>query len=146
MQAVFYSNRTARPGHAPGPRRSPVRFLASGCRRWRHDSQRLVPGACTATASAEPAPVGKPGATSGRTSEPSIHPVQAPSSVLAWEGLPVRSIAFEGVPADQLQPLAGHLPQAEGAPLTEENLKRSLRQLYATGLYDTIEVAWHAPG
>jgi outer membrane protein assembly factor BamA len=65
----------------------------------------------------------------------------APStnSVLAWEGLPVRSIAFEGVPADQLQPLAGHLPQADGAPLTEENLKRSLRQLYATGLYDTIE-------
>ena len=51
----------------------------------------------------------------------------------------MRSIAFEGVPADQLQPLAGHLPQAEGAPLTEENLKRSLRQLYATGLYDTIE-------
>ena len=52
----------------------------------------------------------------------------------------MRSIAFEGVSADQLKPLAGHLPQAEGAPLTEENLKRSLRQLYATGLYDTIEV------
>ena len=27
-----------------------------------------------------------------------------------------------------------------GAPLTAENLKRSLRQLYATGLYDTVEV------
>ncbi len=52
----------------------------------------------------------------------------------------MRSIAFEGVPADQLHPLAGHLPAAEGAPLTEENLKRSLRALYATGLYDTIEV------
>ncbi len=51
----------------------------------------------------------------------------------------MRSIAFEGVPADQLHPLAGHLPVAEGAPLTEENLKRSLRALYATGLYDTIE-------
>ena len=38
------------------------------------------------------------------------------------------------------QPLAGHLAQAEGAPLTAENLKGSLRQLYATGLYDTIEV------
>ena len=37
------------------------------------------------------------------------------------------------------QPLAGHLPTAEGAPLTEVDLKRSLRQLYATGLYDTIE-------
>ncbi|MFZ0337537.1 MAG: POTRA domain-containing protein [Terracidiphilus sp.] len=52
----------------------------------------------------------------------------------------MRSIAFEGVPSDQLKPLAGHLPQAEGAPLTEDNLKRSLRELYATGLYDTIEV------
>ena len=62
-----------------------------------------------------------------------------PSSILRWEGVPVRSITFEGVPADQLQPLAGHLPQAEGAPLSGENLKRSLRQLYATGLYDTIE-------
>ena len=73
------------------------------------------------------------------SSGPSNHPA-TPSSVLAWEGLPVRSIAFEGVSADQLKPLAGHLPQAEGAPLTEDNLKRSLRQLYATGLYDTIEV------
>ena len=51
----------------------------------------------------------------------------------------MRSIAFEGVSADQLKPLAGHLPQAEGTPLTEDNLKRSLRALYATGLYDTIE-------
>ena len=51
----------------------------------------------------------------------------------------MRSIEFQGVPADRLQPLAGQLPVAQGAPLTEENLKRSLRQLYATGLYDTIE-------
>ncbi|MGD0347230.1 MAG: POTRA domain-containing protein [Terracidiphilus sp.] len=61
------------------------------------------------------------------------------NSALQFEGLPVLSISFEGVPADQLQPLAGHLALAEGAPLTEENLKRSLRQLYSTGLYDTIE-------
>jgi outer membrane protein assembly complex protein YaeT len=61
-------------------------------------------------------------------------------SVLAWVGLPVRRISFEGVPADRLGPIAGHLPQAAGAPLTAEDLKRSLRQLYATGLYDTVEV------
>ncbi len=61
------------------------------------------------------------------------------NSAIAWEGLPVRSISFEGVSADQLQPLAGHLPAAEGTPLTESDLKRSLCQLYATGLYDTIE-------
>jgi len=37
-------------------------------------------------------------------------------------------------------PLSNRLPQAVGAPLTAENLKASLRQLYATGLYDTLEV------
>jgi outer membrane protein insertion porin family len=89
-----------------------------------------------APAPAEPAPAA--GNAQSATSSTS-NPVQVPSSVLAWEGLPVRSIAFEGVPADLLQPLAGHLAQAEGAPLNAENLKRSLRQLYATGLYETIE-------
>ena len=91
-----------------------------------------------AAASSEAAPVAG-SAQSATSAGPSKPPVQTPNSVLQWEGLPVRSISFEGVPADQLLPLAGHLPQAEGAPLTEENLKNSLRQLYATGLYDTIE-------
>ena len=52
----------------------------------------------------------------------------------------MRRISIEGVPDDRLHELAGHLPQIEGAPLTAENLKRSERQLYATGLYDTVEV------
>ena len=52
----------------------------------------------------------------------------------------MRRISFEGVPADRLGSIAGHLPQAVGAPLTSENLKQSLRQLYATGLYDTVQV------
>ncbi len=56
-----------------------------------------------------------------------------------WEGLPVREIAFEGVPADRLRPLSGHLPQAVDAPLNRENVASSLRELYATGLYDTVE-------
>jgi len=67
--------------------------------------------------------------------------VPASDSGLRWEGLLVRQIHFEGVPAGRLSPLAGHLAQAEGAPLTAENLKASLRQLYSTGLYETIEVA-----
>ena len=52
----------------------------------------------------------------------------------------MRSISFEGVDAARLAPLPGHLAQAEGAPLTEQNLTRSLRQLYATGLFETIDV------
>jgi outer membrane protein assembly factor BamA len=61
-------------------------------------------------------------------------------SVPEWEGLPVRRISFEGVSAARLGPVAGQLAQTMGAPLTAENLKRSLRQLYATGLYDTVDV------
>src|ERR1700677_3949803 len=66
-------------------------------------------------------------------------------SVLALAGLPVVHISFEGVSADRLAPLPGHLPQLEGAPLTADNLKKSLRQLYATGLYDTVEIQGSRP-
>ena len=61
-------------------------------------------------------------------------------SFAQWEGLPVRRISFAGVSVDRLAPLPGHLDQAEGTPLSREELKRSLRQLFATGLYETIEV------
>ena len=57
-----------------------------------------------------------------------------------WEGLQVLSIFFSGVSSDRLTPLPGHLAQAEGAPLNGEHVKQSLRQLFATGLYETIEV------
>ncbi len=57
-----------------------------------------------------------------------------------WIGKPVMRISFEGVPADRLQPLASHLAQVKGAPLTSAYLENSLRRLYATGLYDTLAV------
>ena len=52
----------------------------------------------------------------------------------------MRRIAFEGVTVERLAPLSDHLAQAIGAPLTQEDLAKSLRQLYATGLYESIEV------
>jgi outer membrane protein assembly complex protein YaeT len=52
--------------------------------------------------------------------------------------LPVRRITFEGVPADRLAPLPGHLAQAEGTPLKREDLRKSLHQLFSTGLFETI--------
>ena len=58
-----------------------------------------------------------------------------------WRGLPVKSISFEGVPASRLDPIPGHLAQAEGAPLDPDETRESLRQLFATGLYETIDVA-----
>jgi outer membrane protein assembly complex protein YaeT len=57
-----------------------------------------------------------------------------------WEGLPVRSISFEGVSTDRLTPLPGHLAQAVGAPLSQEELGKSLRQLFSTGLFETLTV------
>jgi len=60
--------------------------------------------------------------------------------MVAWEGLPVVAISFQGIPDDRLAPLPGHLAQVEGAPLTADNVKKSLRQLYASGLYDALEV------
>jgi outer membrane protein assembly complex protein YaeT len=77
-------------------------------------------------------------ASSGESAAPAI--LISVDSLARWEGLPVRRISFAGVSADRLVPLSGHLEQAEGAPLSGENLKRSLRRLYLTGLYETIAV------
>ncbi|MGO9777555.1 MAG: POTRA domain-containing protein [Terracidiphilus sp.] len=72
---------------------------------------------------------------------------EAPSDSLAqWEGLPVRRISFDGVSLDRLVPLPGHLAQAIGAPLNREDLKKSLRQLFSTGLFETIAVEGERTG
>jgi outer membrane protein insertion porin family len=81
---------------------------------------------------------------SGAAADPAA---EAPSDSLAqWEGLPVRRISFEGVSLDRLVPLPGHLAQAVGAPLNREELKKSLRELFATGLFETIAVEGERDG
>ncbi len=57
-----------------------------------------------------------------------------------WEGLRVARIAFAGVPASRLAPLPDRLAQLAGTPLRQEALRRSLRQLYSTGLYESVAV------
>ncbi len=58
-----------------------------------------------------------------------------------FNGLPIRRVVFEGVLATRLKPYAGQIQDAVGQPLHSDFLRDSLRRLYATGLYDTIEVA-----
>jgi outer membrane protein assembly complex protein YaeT len=58
-----------------------------------------------------------------------------------WQGLIVRSISFQGVDRTRLDPLPGQLAQAVGAPFNPADVRRSLRRLFATGLYETIAVA-----
>ena len=69
-----------------------------------------------------------------------------PDSTSPWRNLPVRSIAFEGVTAERLTPLPDHLAQAIGVPLSQQSLAQSLRQLYATGLFETIDVEGQREG
>lgn len=57
-----------------------------------------------------------------------------------WAGLPVRNISFAGVTGAQLGSIATQLALTPGKPLQRKDLRESLRQLYATGLYDTLEV------
>ena len=70
----------------------------------------------------------------------SSDPLAETDSLAKWEGLPVRKISFEGVAPDRLAPLPGHLAQAEGKPLDRDDLQKSLRQLFASGLFETIAV------
>jgi outer membrane protein insertion porin family len=65
---------------------------------------------------------------------------KAAQSLSTFEGQPVRRISFEGVAADRLSPLPDRLGLAVGATLTREKLQSSMRQLYATGLFDDIQV------
>jgi outer membrane protein insertion porin family len=63
-----------------------------------------------------------------------------------FDGLPIRRVVFEGVPTTRLKPLASRIQGAVGQPLNSDFLRASLRRLYATGLYDTIEVAGEHEG
>ena len=56
-----------------------------------------------------------------------------------WLGRPVREIAFKGVATERLQQLQDHLPQQVGSALDREKIAQSLRQLYASGLFETIQ-------
>jgi outer membrane protein insertion porin family len=62
-------------------------------------------------------------------------------SIAAWEGLKVRTISFAGVSPDRLSFLEGHLAQAKGAPLDREKVAESLRQVFETGLFNSVEVS-----
>lgn len=86
------------------------------------------------------------GSQNGQTSTEQTSTDWTANPIAKWEGLTVWHIAFEGVAADRLTSTREHLPQAEGSPLLRENVAASLRELYATGLFDTIEAVGQREG
>ena len=76
---------------------------------------------------------------------PHLNDDDDPAALAKWQGLPVREISFEGVSADRLQPLPGHLPQEVGAPLDREKVAQSLRTLFRDRPFRTA-LKWMSPG
>lgn len=73
--------------------------------------------------------------------------ISSTSNVAAqWQGLPVSHISFEGVAADRLIRVRDRLAQAVGAPLNPQSVAASMRQIYATGLLDSLEVVAQREG
>ena len=64
----------------------------------------------------------------------------ASDALRAWQGLTVSSISFQGVGAERLNPLPAQLDLQTGQRLDALKIRTTLRRLYATGLYSTIEV------
>jgi outer membrane protein insertion porin family len=61
-------------------------------------------------------------------------------NLAGFQGLPVRSIRFDGINPARLDPLPDRLAALNGSPLTRLLLTRSLRQVYGSGLFDNVEV------
>jgi outer membrane protein assembly complex protein YaeT len=117
----------------------------SGIPVWSQDPARIPEGPTAP-------PTAAPTATTTHSAVQAVQPASASESQAreshvpltanfdSWQSRPVRRISFEGIDAPRLDPLPGHLAQAVGAPLKPDDLKQSLRQLFSTGLYETIEV------
>jgi len=70
---------------------------------------------------------------------PQALPVALKAPLAGLEGLEVKRIEFEGVGVERLKPVADHLSQAEGQPLSADAVGNSLRELYSTGLYESVQ-------
>src|SRR6476469_8858171 len=60
--------------------------------------------------------------------------------IAAFAGSKVTGIRFDGVKASMLGPLPSQLELQPGEVLTDSKVRESLRRLYETGLYETIQV------
>jgi outer membrane protein assembly factor BamA len=58
----------------------------------------------------------------------------------AFAGSKITGIRFDGVKASMLGPLPSQLELQTGDTLTDEKVRASLKRLYDSGLYDTIQV------
>lgn len=70
---------------------------------------------------------------------PSTNPDLEFDALQEFEGLKVQRIGFEGVDPSRFDPLPERLAEIVGSPLTQENLARGLRAVFATGLFESVD-------
>ncbi len=75
------------------------------------------------------------------SSPPPGTPNAGTENLRAWRGLTISAIEYRGVSAARLQPLQAELPLQVGQPLDPDKIRATLRRLYATGLYSSVDVA-----
>ena len=69
-----------------------------------------------------------------------VEPRAATDSLRTWEGLRIEAVEFEGVSRERLEPLPELVALQPHRALRSEDVRESLRRLYATGLYKEISV------
>ncbi|GGA76782.1 hypothetical protein GCM10011507_30110 [Edaphobacter acidisoli] len=81
-------------------------------------------------------------ATGANTAQPQQADTAGASAatVWQWKGLYVDRIEFEGVTFDKTDDLPNELEQKTGAPLEPQNVRASVRRLFASGRYRDISV------
>ncbi|HET8637481.1 MAG TPA: POTRA domain-containing protein, partial [Acidobacteriaceae bacterium] len=77
---------------------------------------------------------------------PSATSEAATGNLRAWEGLQIEAVEFEGVSSERLGPMVQQLPAQPRKPLRAEDVRQSLRTLFATGLYESIAVEGERQG
>ena len=84
------------------------------------------------------------GASATPTTEKAIPPESdnggTTPNLSKYAGQTVTSVSFNGVDPSMLDPLQARLPLQKGEKLDTQKVRESLRTLYATGLYQSIEV------
>jgi len=110
-----------------------------------------VPAASTHATTPSPAQAGASAATRAQVQSPAasdkLGDAQAidaraglTTSVWEWKGLQVEKILFEGVTFDATDTLPQELTQKVGTPLDPQQVRESIRRLFASGRYRDISV------
>lgn len=99
-----------------------------------------APPAGTAPNTATPPPTPEEEAPPSKEPAAVSVPNTSTGTLREWRGLKISKLEFQGVDPKFLNPLPAQVPLQVGGKLEPENVRQVLRRLYATGLYQDIQI------